>query len=448
MTPELRTVVLDDDPTGIQTVHGCRIITRWDPETVRSALCDEVPFFFVLTNTRALTPDAARAKIAEIAGTVLVEAKKLGVRAVFVSRSDSTLRSHFPLECNVIRAAMLDAERAGAKEQTDIDALFLVPAFFEGGRVTRNDVHLIRMQNEWIPTDRTEFAKDSVFGYSSSHLPSYIQEKAGIDASAVLSLSLETIRTTEPEALVDQLCSLRNGRYVVVNAESYADLERFCLAARAALGAGKRFLFQTAASFVKAFTATPDVGLLGSGVSMDPRTHPRGLIVVGSHVQKSSEQLACLLQEPEVRGVEIDVQRVLEDGPPYLTRMVTEIECIWNEGVTPVVFTSRAELPFPTTGERLEAGQRVSRFLSSMVRVVRLPLRFLISKGGITSHDLLVDGLELSSARVLGQIAPGVPVIRIPEGHRLAGVPYVIFPGNVGGATTLREVFHTLSDVE
>lgn len=445
MKSKFRTVVLDDDPTGIQTVHGCRLITRWDSETVRSALCDEIPFFFVLTNTRALTPEDATARILEIASIVLAEARMLGVQVVFVSRSDSTLRSHFPLECNVMREAMLAEAEARGKEPTGIDALFLIPAFFEGGRVTREDVHLLRMKNEWIPTDRTEFAKDSVFGYTSSHLPTYIQEKAGVDASTVDSLSIEMLRATDQKALVDRLCSYRDGRYVVVNAESYADLERFCVVTRDAIGEGKRFLFQTAASFVKAFTATPDMGLLGSEVSMDPRTHPRGLIVVGSHVQKSSEQLELLLRDAVAAAVEIDVNRVLHDGSAYLRDVAGAVERHWNAGLTPVVYTSRTELRFATPDARLAAGGVISRFLSSIVRSIRLPLRFLISKGGITSHDLLVDGLELSSARVLGQIAPGVPVIRIPEGHRLAGVPYVIFPGNVGEVTTLRDVFRTLS---
>ena len=154
MSSAFRTVVLDDDPTGIQTVHGCRLITRWDAATVRSALCDEVPFFFVLTNTRAMTLETARARIREIARTVLGEARSLGVTVVFVSRSDSTLRSSFPLECSVIRSAMGEAMKADAMGSggTDIDALFLVPAFFEGGRVTRDDVHLIRVGRR-SPTD-------------------------------------------------------------------------------------------------------------------------------------------------------------------------------------------------------------------------------------------------------------------------------------------------------
>ncbi|MEB3251199.1 MAG: four-carbon acid sugar kinase family protein, partial [Cyanobacteriota bacterium] len=47
-------IVLDDDPTGSQTVHSCLLLMGWDTETLRQGLQDPAPIFFVLTNTRAL----------------------------------------------------------------------------------------------------------------------------------------------------------------------------------------------------------------------------------------------------------------------------------------------------------------------------------------------------------------------------------------------------------
>jgi uncharacterized protein YgbK (DUF1537 family) len=41
-------VVLDDDPTGIQTVHGCLLITQWDEDSVRKGFADAEPFFYIL----------------------------------------------------------------------------------------------------------------------------------------------------------------------------------------------------------------------------------------------------------------------------------------------------------------------------------------------------------------------------------------------------------------
>ena len=52
-------VVIDDDPTGSQTVHSCLLLTRWDTPTLVQGLVDDSPLFFVLSNTRGM--DAARA---------------------------------------------------------------------------------------------------------------------------------------------------------------------------------------------------------------------------------------------------------------------------------------------------------------------------------------------------------------------------------------------------
>ena len=52
--PETKILVLDDDPTGSQTVHGCLLLTRWDVATLRQALDDTSPLFFVLTNSNAM----------------------------------------------------------------------------------------------------------------------------------------------------------------------------------------------------------------------------------------------------------------------------------------------------------------------------------------------------------------------------------------------------------
>ncbi|GEM_PF-6611240 len=45
---ELRVVVLDDDPTGIQTVHGCLLLTKWDKGLLERAMRDRENFFYIL----------------------------------------------------------------------------------------------------------------------------------------------------------------------------------------------------------------------------------------------------------------------------------------------------------------------------------------------------------------------------------------------------------------
>ncbi|MBN1672111.1 MAG: four-carbon acid sugar kinase family protein [Kiritimatiellae bacterium] len=432
-----RIVVLDDDPTGIQTVHGCTLLTRWDPASLRLAFEDTVPFFYVLTNTRARTREKAKRIVSEIVRNVLALNREFGDSLIFISRSDSTLRSHFPVE---VRAIL---EAVNREQGQPVDAVFLVPAFFEGGRLTANDVHYLIEGDRRIPTSESEFARDSVFGYSTSHLPRYIEEKTqgAVKAESVQSVSLEMLRSADTTPFARFLDGLRGGGYVAVNAEDYADLDRFAAGLLSAAAAGKRFVFQSAASLVKALAKVPDKPLLGGEIL---RRRGRGLFVVGSHVKKSTHQLQRLLATPGVEGLELGVAQILAGPEPLLGSSVERVLRVWQAGRTPVVYTSRRERQFPSKEERLSAGERISGFLVQLVRGMPEPLSFLVAKGGITSHDILVDGLGVSRATVLGQILPGVPVVRVPEGNRFAGMPYVIFPGNVGGDDALVQVFGKL----
>jgi len=48
-------IVLDDDPTGIQTVHSIPVYTSWDFSTLRQIMEDKHKLIYILTNSRALT---------------------------------------------------------------------------------------------------------------------------------------------------------------------------------------------------------------------------------------------------------------------------------------------------------------------------------------------------------------------------------------------------------
>ncbi len=147
-------IVLDDDPTGSQTVHSCWLLMSWDVATLKMGLQDSVPIFFILTNTRALAPEAAARVTREVCQNLKVAIAEVGIEDfLVVSRSDSTLRGHYPIETDVI-----------AQELGDFDAHFLTPAFFEGGRVTLDSVHYLLVDGVKTPVHETEFAKDSVFG--------------------------------------------------------------------------------------------------------------------------------------------------------------------------------------------------------------------------------------------------------------------------------------------
>lgn len=421
-------VVLDDDPTGSQTVHSCLLLTRWDPQTLKLGLQDSSPIRFILTNTRSLPPAKAEEVTRSVCRALKQAMGELGwERALFVSRSDSTLRGHYPLETDVMAA-----------ELGPFDAHFLVPAFFEGGRITRNSVHYLRVGERWVPVHETEFARDAVFGYHHSYLPDYVQEKTQgrIRADQVERFTLEQIRA----GCLERLLSLEGNVCCVVDGETQADLDRFAQDVWAAIEQGKRFLFRSAASLLTALAQLPPQPVLPEQMGRFVRSDRPGVVIVGSHVQKSSQQLARLLQEPETQGIEVEVRRLLDPDAELLPGILAQVHSAYEQGLTPVVYTSREELTFEkgSVERRLAFGQKVSRLLMGVVQGLPEGIGYLISKGGITSNDTLSVGLNLPAVRLLGQVYPGISMVITPSDHpRFPNLPVVLFPGNVGEVDTL-----------
>ncbi len=438
MTETPKIIVLDDDPTGSQTVHSCLLLTRWDVETLCLGLRDEAPIFFVLTNTRSLPPEQAAAVTREVCHNLKIAIAQAGVHDfLVVSRSDSTLRGHYPIETDVI-----------AEELGPFDAHFLVPAFFEGGRFTRESVHYLMVKGVPTPVHETEFAKDSVFGYHHSYLPDYVAEKTQgrIAAAAVERFLLADVRSDSR----DRLRHLANNQCAAVDAETQADLDRFAADVLAVAAEGKRFLFRSAASLLTALAALPPQPVAPEAMAQYTRQGAPGAVIVGSHVRKSTEQLEHLLQEPGVVGIEVAVERLRDEGAQAQAALrdeaIAQAEAAHAAGKTPVIYTSRRELTFETTQARLDFGANVSALLMEIVRGLPPTLGFLISKGGITSNDVLSTGLALRTARLLGQVLAGCSLVRTPADHpRFPDLPVVLFPGNVGDADGLATVYRRLS---
>lgn len=434
-------IVLDDDPTGSQTVHSCLLLLKWDVETLLLGLQDASPIFFVLTNTRALSPAAAAAITHEVCENLKQAlARTQTENFLLVSRSDSTLRGHYPIETDVI-----------AQQLGPFDAHFLTPEFFEAGRVTLDGTHYIQTVTEQgierVPTDQTEFAQDSVFGYSTSYLPAYVEEKTQgtIAAKDVIRLSLNEIR----RGSLNRLMALTGNTCVAVDGEQQSDLDRFAQDLLVAAAQGKKFLFRSAASLLTSLANLPPQPTAGEQMHRMARS-PHGAVVVGSHVQKTTRQLQALLAHPGTIGVEIDVAQ-LRDHPDrapaqLLQEAVSSVQAIHSQGKTPVIYTSRQELTFPDTQVRLAFGEAVSALLMEIVRHLPADIGFLISKGGITSNDTLSKGLSLTAARLLGQVIPGVSVITTPADHaQFPSMPVVLFPGNVGDDQALAIAYQRLS---
>lgn len=400
--PTMRMVVLDDDPTGIQTVHGCLLLTHWDETSVHQAFADDVPFFYILTNTRAMTRQEAAQTTREAMEMVVKVNTEYHYRLIIVSRSDSCLRGHFPLETDVMRDVLVRHGYAVAAKSP------FCPAFIEAGRVTIDGVHYMKENNRLVPVSETEFACDNVFAYHTSVLREYIKEKG---------------------AAPDD--------YLIVNAQSYDELRAF---AETTVGSfpfndaatNAALVIRSSSSLPKAIAGIPDVPLLDSSIL---KHSGPGCFIVGSHVKKTTRQLEQLLAAEGTCAIEVDVQRIFDDASALMIETQTTIRQVVAEGLTPVVYTSRQEIRLADTDQRQHLGRQVSDFLVDIVRQLSFTPSFLVAKGGITSHDILTKGLGVRSARVLGQIISSVPCVMT------ADFPYVIFPGNVGGEESLKEVF-------
>jgi len=170
-----------------------------------------------------------------------------------------------------------------------------------------------------------------------------------------------------------------------------------------------------------------------------------GAVVVGSHVGKTSRQLEQLLLEAGTFAIEVDVERISNDRPALLQATLAAAAQAHAVGKTPVIYTSRKERLFPDQQTRLAFGEQVSALLMDVVRGLPASIGYLISKGGITSNDVLAEALALRASRVLGQILTGCSVVRCPSDHpRFPDLPVVIFPGNVGDDQALAEVYRRL----
>ena len=245
-------VVLDDDPTGIQTVHGCLLITQWDEDNVRMGFTDEQPFFYILTNTRAMTREEAAAVTRSAMEMVIKVNQDYGYRLIIVSRSDSCLRGHFPLETDVMRSCLVHHGIAVANKTP------FCPAFIEAGRVTIDGIHYMKDGERLIPVSETEFARDNVFAYHTSVLRDYISEKGAIPDD-----------------------------YTIVNAQSYEELREWWREECEAWSEDA-LVIRSSSSLPKAISNIPDIALLDRNMV---KRDGIGCFVVGSHVRKTTQQI-------------------------------------------------------------------------------------------------------------------------------------------------------------
>lgn len=436
-------VVLDDDPTGTQTCHDIDVLTVWDSETLDSEFSLNPHGFFILTNSRALPSAEARKLIQDICENVSQAAKRAGKAFEIVLRGDSTLRGHLPEEPEAAEAAL-----------GTFDGWIITPFFAQGGRYTINDVHYVKEGDALVPASQTQFAADATFGYKNSNLRKYILEKCGSRFSddSFTSVTLQDIREGGPKAVTEKLLSMDSGpnQVIIVNAVAESDMHVFVAGLLQAEKSGRRYLYRTGAAFVSSrlgIRGIPPLTMKDLGVvPVTGERRPGGLVIAGSYVPKTTAQLTALTErlKDKLYVVELNVPELITSRDAAERTVKNAAQAISMKlyaGHDVLVMTSRSLVKGDDGLSSLSIGSKVAKALVRLLEEIDVRPRYIIAKGGITSSDTATKGLRMKRARVLGQAAPGVPLWRCDEEtSRHRGVPFVVFPGNVGTDDTLAEV--------
>jgi uncharacterized protein YgbK (DUF1537 family) len=435
--PRNRILVLDDDPTGVQTMQDIEILTTWDPELVDRTLVEQLRILYLLTNSRALDESAAVKLTASVVAVLRSAGLKNQIRFSPISRSDSTLRGHYPAEL----APLVDLLPQRP------DGHLLVPAYPEAGRIVFDGCHFVynHTNGRYVPVTETDFSKDPTFGFSHYRLAEWVEEKSkgAWKANQVLSIPLNMLRRGGPDEVASLLRRAENNVPIVVDTVTDADLAVLSAGLLRAENAGKRFLCRTAAPFVRSRLgerpgATLDPDVIDSGP---------GLVLVGSYVQRTTEQLAAARALSSVDSIEVLVDRLFDpaEADRHLGGVVEAIESSLAGQKTALVFTSRELVSQRGRLNHVQISAVVSDALSSIPTKLSRPPTWLIAKGGITSNDVLTKGLKAKRATVLGQVASGVSALKLGPESAYPGLPFIVFPGNVGGPSTLADLITNLN---
>ncbi len=439
----LKLVVLDDDPTGVQTVHGVYVYTDWSYESILQGFMEKERLFYLLTNSRGLTEEQTTQLHREIMQNVIKASRQTGRKFLIISRSDSTLRGHYPLETKLLK------EELEHGEGIRVDGEILIPFFQAGGRFTIDNVHYVKYGEELVPAAETEFARDKTFGYTKSDLCEYIEEKnmGTYRSGDVAAISLEEVRGASLASIEKVLEGVTGFGKVIVNAIEPKDLEVFGVALYRAVRKGKYFLLRTAADFVRAVGGISEKAPLKKADMITEESGRGGIVVIGSYTAKTTEQLSALRHMEQLVFFEFKSDLVLEDKLEEEVKRITQLSSRYIEqGKTVVTYTGRTLLTLEndTKEDALLRSVKISEAVQKLVQNLSAKPKFVVAKGGITSSDIGVKALHVRKAYVLGQVLPGIPVWKTDDNSRFPGIPYIIFPGNVGEHDALRRVIEEL----
>lgn len=411
----MKTVVLDDDPTGTQSASGVTVLLEHDADLIREVLRG-AGSVYVQTNSRAIDEQAAVALVTGVRDSALRAAAELGEQVQFVLRGDSTLRGH------------VFAETARFLE--DDSVIVFSPAFPAGGRTTVGGVHLVRLGDRVVPAHETEYARDPVFPFSSGVLADYVAEKSG---RASVGIPLDSVRGGRVASVI---ATAPAGSVVLPDSETDADIRRVAEGIAIARRAGRSVVVRSAAPLAAALAGVQSTGLLPRPLLSAP---VRTLLACGSHTAGATAQLDAVAA---VHGpaVVIPTQEAFADPDAAGRRAAEAARAQLSVTGLAVITTERHRRAEDNT---LRHGELVMQALTVAVRALMPEVEAVVAKGGITSAELARTGVGATRAEVRGQVLAGVSVWDLVSAE---GQPrlYVVVPGNVGDASTLTDVLSAL----
>jgi uncharacterized protein YgbK (DUF1537 family) len=440
------TVVLDDDPTGTQTTRDVPVLMGdWSKEQLEWGSQHRSGLTFALTNSRSLDERTAEQLTYDIVDQAARVAAEKHRRLRVVSRSDSTLRGHF-------RAEITAAHRALAEAGRPAHGTVFVPAFLEAGRLTAGDVQWVATEGGYVPAAQTEFARDATFGYTEENLNDWVGARLGDAAGVAPSIRLEDLRAPDGiERVSARIAAMKPDGVLVANATHPADLEILMLGLLDQETAGRRPVIRSGPSFVRLCAGqVPSPPVRWQELHGLTHNTGHGLVVVGSHTASTNAQLAAAIEAHHLHVVELDAATVVDDREnghfAEVGRCIQEVSAHLRSH--DVVLATGREVLTRGRDTPLLTSRAIADALVEVVAQVasREPLRFLVAKGGITSSDMAVRALSARRALVTGQMLPGtIPLWELLDGAA-PGLPYVVFPGNVGDAAALSRVLDTLGN--
>ena len=440
----MKFVVIDDDPTGSQTVQDCLLLLKWDCSTLVKGFESKSNLFFILANTRSLSENDAKLTIEEICKNLktVIASQAYEEEIIFISRGDSTLRGHNFLEPTALNNYL-----------GPFDATFHIPAFIEGKRLTINGSHFV----DKTPISQTIFARDKIFGYETSNVKNLLfqQSKSQInfeDIQNLLLSDIEILNNEENNIVFKRLKNLKNNTHVIVDVENYSQLKKFALIIKK-FTKQKKFLFRTAASFISSISekkSNPKDEIFFSNFRIKNKANRflPGLVIIGSYVELSTLQLAALLKISTCEPIELDVFEFFrintseynqEQSNLFKNKFLREIRFSFEQGKTPVLFTSRKFMSLDYS-EQFNFYNSLSCFIAELVADLKYEIGYLISKGGITTNMILSNGLNADYVYLEGQILTGISVVtyNLKNDEKL---PIVTHPGNIGTKDSLVNIW-------